>query len=88
MGVAGEEFNWDDLGRRLSRPVSKWDKQFRPVDWDKEEWTNALADTDDVIDLERPETRPQCPHCGQTFIDGHAFDNHQKHSTRCKGATK
>jgi hypothetical protein len=44
LNVAGEEFTWDDLGQRLSRRRSKWDKQFRPLDWDDEDWTYALTE--------------------------------------------
>jgi hypothetical protein len=40
--VAGTEFSWDELGQRLTRPKSKWDKQFNTLDWDKEDWTDQL----------------------------------------------
>jgi len=40
--IAGKEFNWDDLGKRLSRKISAWEKQHQPLDWDLEEWEDEL----------------------------------------------
>jgi hypothetical protein len=40
--VLGKEFEWDDVGRRLSRKLSVWEKQYTPLDWDLEDWKDEL----------------------------------------------
>jgi hypothetical protein len=40
--VANKEFNWDELGYRMSRPISKWAKQHKPLDWDAQDWNDQL----------------------------------------------
>jgi len=42
MALADKEWNWDNLGKRLSRPKGAWEKQFHPLDWDKEAWRDEL----------------------------------------------
>ena len=48
LAVAGEPFNWDDLGRQLKRGLSKWDACHKPLDWDAERWADALAETKEM----------------------------------------
>jgi hypothetical protein len=40
--VANKNFHWDEFGKCLSRPVSKWEKQFNTLDWHKEDWIDQL----------------------------------------------
>ena len=43
VAVAGQEWDLDDYGRRLSRQLSKWKLQHRKtIDWDDEQWDDAL----------------------------------------------
>lgn len=41
MGVAGDQWDWDDLGRRLKRQRSRWEHSHKTLDWDLEDWEDA-----------------------------------------------